>query len=169
MGSNGRMTFGTKHCNLSLLIAEVIRPDIFDWIFDKGVSIFENRLKIGVILFSATFIFLPKGITGLGQNCCRCDAGVMRSDDDSRDTAIIGASAISTAVAGIERGITNVPSTLDENTDKATAPSIPDTSDATSAARPGTYYNNDVKEQIFIRTRILSVDSFSKWSLIESN
>ena len=106
-----------------------------------GVRILENRLKTGVIFLSATSIFFPKGITGLGQNCCRCDAGVMRSDVDSRETGIIGASAMSTAVAGIERGITNVPSTLDENTDKVTAPSIPATSDATSAARPGTYYN----------------------------
>lgn len=141
MGSKGRITFGSRHCNRSFLIAEVIRPDIFDWIFDMGVRILENRLKTGVIFLSATSIFFPKGITGLGQNCCRCDAGVMRSDVDSRETGIIGASAMSTAVAGIERGITNVPSTLDENTDKVTAPSIPATSDATSAARPGTYYN----------------------------
>ena len=110
------MIFGSKHCNRSLLITELMRSDIFDWIFDMGVRILENRLKTGVILFSATFIFLPRGINGLGQNCCRCAAGVMRSDNDSRDTAIIGASAMSTAVAGIERGITNVPSTLEENT-----------------------------------------------------
>ena len=141
MGSKGRMIFGSKHCNRSLLITELMRSDIFDWIFDMGVRILENRLKTGVILFSATFIFLPRGINGLGQNCCRCAAGVMRSDNDSRDTAIIGASAMSTAVAGIERGITNVPSTVEENTDKATAPSIPATSDETSAARPGTFYN----------------------------
>ena len=108
-GSNGLITFDNKHCNRNLRITEFMRSDIFVWRFEIGVMIFENRLNTGLIVFSATLIFVPSGIIGRGQNSFRCDAGDIWCDDDWREAAMIGASAINTAVAGIVLGTIKVP------------------------------------------------------------
>ena len=73
--SNGLVTLGNKHSSLSFRMISDVNSDILDCILVTGVVILENRSIIGVILDSATFIFLPKGMIVFGHDGCLCEVG----------------------------------------------------------------------------------------------